>query len=78
MSFSNEEGWIVDGEKNLFHPRKHAGINLWDRLGFRGRGSDGMIQKQYDALRKKILKPALEHQRRAFKETRTGKSRIYR
>ena len=30
----------------------------------------GLIQKQYDALRKKILKPALEHQRRAFKETR--------
>ena len=30
----------------------------------------GLIQKQYDELRKKITKPALENQRRAFKETR--------
>ena len=30
----------------------------------------GLIQKQYDALRKKLLKSALEHQRYAFKETR--------
>lgn len=31
----------------------------------------GLIQKQYDALRKKIKKPALENQWRAFKETRS-------
>jgi L-lactate dehydrogenase complex protein LldG len=30
----------------------------------------GLIQKQYDALRKKIKKSELENQRRAFKETR--------
>jgi L-lactate utilization protein LutB len=30
----------------------------------------GLIQKQYDDLRKKIKKPHLENQRRAFKETR--------
>jgi L-lactate dehydrogenase complex protein LldG len=31
----------------------------------------GLIQKQYDSLRKKIKKSELENQRRAFKETRT-------
>ena len=34
-------------------------------------GYMGLIQKQYDALRKKIKKSELENQRRAFKETRS-------
>jgi L-lactate dehydrogenase complex protein LldG len=34
-------------------------------------GYMGLIQRQYDALRKKIKKSELENQRRAFKETRS-------
>jgi len=37
-----------------------------------GEGRDvGLLQKQYEELRKKVKKSELENQRRAFKETRT-------
>lgn len=43
---------------------------LYDAMTQKG-GYMGLIQKQYDVLRKQIKKSELENQRRAFKETRS-------
>ena len=62
----NPDGWIRKGGVSapLFNKGRPGGI-------FREREKVGLIQKQYDALRKKIKKSDLENQWRAFKETRS-------